>query len=63
MTEPVKSQPARIRTEADIRAENPARQLRRHSWINIAGPIAAVFLGIFGAAMYLRPVDVLRWIQ
>ena len=63
MAEPIKSQPASIRTEADIRAENPARQLRRHSWINIAGPIAAVFLGIFAAAMYLRPVDVLRWIQ
>jgi len=52
-----------MRTEADIRAENPARQLRRHAWLNIAGPIAAVFLGIFAAAMYLRPVDVLRWIQ
>jgi pimeloyl-ACP methyl ester carboxylesterase len=63
VAEPSKSQPVRERTEADIRAENPARQLRRHSWINIAGPIAAVFLGIFAAAMYLRPVDVLRWIQ
>ena len=63
MAEPVKSQPARPATEADIRAENLARQVRRHTWINIAGPIAAVFLGIFAAAMYLRPVDVLRWIQ
>ena len=63
MPEPIKSQPASVRTEADVRAENPARQLRRHAWINIAGPIAAVFLGIFAAAMYLRPVDVLRWIQ
>ena len=63
MPEPIKSQAARARTEADIRAENPSPQLRRHAWINIAGPIAAVFLGIFAAAMYLRPVDVLRWIQ
>jgi pimeloyl-ACP methyl ester carboxylesterase len=63
VAEPVKSQPARERTDADIRGENLARQVRRHTWINIAGPIAAVFLGIFAAAMYLRPVDVLRWIQ
>jgi pimeloyl-ACP methyl ester carboxylesterase len=63
VAEPVKSQPARAPTEADIRGENLARQVRRHTWINIAGPIAAVFLGIFAAAMYLRPVDVLRWIQ
>src|ERR1700678_622976 len=61
--EPIKSQAVRTPTEADIRAENPSPQLRRHAWINIAGPIAAVFLGIFAAAMYLRPVDVLRWIQ
>ena len=63
MAEPIKSQSARAPTEADIRAENLTPQLRRHTWINIAGPIAAVFLGIFAAAMYLRPVDVLRWIQ
>lgn len=63
MAEPVKSQPARTPTEAEIRGENLAPQVRRHAWINIAGPIAAVFLGIFAAAMYLRPVDVLRWVQ
>ena len=63
MAEPVKSQPARTPTEADIRGENLAPQVRRHAWINIAGPIAAVLLGIFAAAMYLRPVDVLRWVQ
>src|SRR5260370_38953219 len=63
VAEPVKIETARKPTEADIRAENLTPQVRRHTWINIAGPIAAVFLGIFGAAMYLRPVDVLRWIQ
>ena len=63
MAEPVKSQPARTPTEADIRAENLTPQVRRHTWINIAGPLAAIFLGIFAAAMYLRPIDVLRWIQ
>jgi pimeloyl-ACP methyl ester carboxylesterase len=63
MAEPAKTQIARERTEADIRAENLTPQVRRHTWINIAGPIAAVFLGFFAAAMYLRPVDVLRFIQ
>ncbi len=63
MAEPIKSQPARTPTEADIRAENLAPQVRLHTWINIAGPLAAIFLGIFAAAMYLRPIDVLRWIQ
>jgi pimeloyl-ACP methyl ester carboxylesterase len=63
LAEPIKSQATRTPTEADIRAENLTPQVRRHTWINIAGPLAAVFLGIFAAAMYLRPVDVLRWIQ
>ena len=63
MADPIKSEIPRTRTEADIRAENPTPQLRRHTWINIAGPIAAVFLGIFGAAMYARPLYVLRFIQ
>src|SRR5271166_3008970 len=63
VAEPIKSQPARTPTDADIRAENLTPQVRRHTWINIAGPLAAVFLGVFAAAMYLRPVDVLRWIQ
>jgi len=63
VAEPSKSETARKRTEADIRAENLAPQVRRHTWINIAGPIAAVFLGIFGAAMYARPLYVLRFVQ
>lgn len=63
MAEPIKTETARKPTEADIRAENLAPQVRRHTWINIAGPIAAVFLGIFAAAMYLRPLYVLRFVQ
>ena len=51
------------RKEAQLRGELIAPQVRRHTWINIAGPLAAVFLGIFAAAMYLRPIDVLRWMQ
>jgi 2-hydroxy-6-oxonona-2,4-dienedioate hydrolase len=63
VAEPDKSQTPRIPTEADIRAENIMPQVRRHTWINIAGPLAAIFLGVFGAAMYLRPMGVLRFIQ
>jgi pimeloyl-ACP methyl ester carboxylesterase len=63
VAEPIKTETARKPTEADIRAENLAPQIRRHTWINIAGPIAAVFLGIFAAAMYLRPLYVLRFVQ
>ncbi len=63
MAEPIKTEAARKPTEADIRGENLTPQLRRHTWINIAGPLAAVFIGIFAAAMYLRPLDVLRFIQ
>src|SRR5260370_11789881 len=63
VAEPVKTESARKPTEADIRAENLTPQVRRHTWINIAGPIAAVFLGIFAASMYLRPLDVLRFLH
>jgi pimeloyl-ACP methyl ester carboxylesterase len=37
--------------------------VRRHAWINIVGPLAAVFVGIFGAAFYLHPIGTLRWLQ
>jgi pimeloyl-ACP methyl ester carboxylesterase len=36
---------------------------RRHAWINIAGPLCAIALGIAGASMYLKPIATLRWIQ
>ena len=63
VAEPIKTEAASKPTEADIRAANLTPQVRRHTWINIAGPLAAVFIGIFAAAMYLRPLDVLRFIQ
>lgn len=40
-----------------------APPVRLHAWINIAGPLAAIFLGIAAAAMYFRPVDTIRWLQ
>jgi pimeloyl-ACP methyl ester carboxylesterase len=57
------AEPSKTPTEAEVRARIEATPYRRHSWINIAGPLSAVFLGIFAAAMYLRPIEVLRWIQ
>ncbi|MDO8431483.1 MAG: alpha/beta hydrolase [Candidatus Binatus sp.] len=59
----LEAQKLKAQREAAIRADNLAPQVRRHTWINIAGPIAAVFLGIAAAAIYLRPIDVLRFIQ
>ncbi len=63
MAEPSKSPDSRAAQEAAIRAENMAPQVRRHTWINIAGPLSAVLLGFLAAAIYLRPVEVLRFIQ
>ncbi|MGH7815221.1 MAG: alpha/beta fold hydrolase [Candidatus Binataceae bacterium] len=40
-----------------------APPLRRHSWINIAGPLCAIFLGGFAAAMYVSPIGTIRWLQ
>jgi pimeloyl-ACP methyl ester carboxylesterase len=36
---------------------------RRHAWINIAGPLCAIALGVAAASMYLRPIGTLRWLQ
>jgi pimeloyl-ACP methyl ester carboxylesterase len=63
VAEPSKSPDSRAAQEAAIRAENMAPQVRRHTWINIAGPLSAVLLGFLAAAIYLRPVAVLRFIQ
>ncbi len=57
------AQKLKAQREAAIRADNLTPQVRRHTWINIAGPLAAIFLGIAIAAIYLRPIDVLRFIQ
>jgi pimeloyl-ACP methyl ester carboxylesterase len=54
---------ARVRTEAEVRGDLIGPPVRRHAWINIAGPLSALFIGIFAALMYMRPIDTLRWIQ
>ncbi len=59
----IEAQKLKAQREAAIRGENLTPQVRRHTWINIVGPLAAVFLGIAAAAIYLRPIDVLRFIQ
>ena len=62
-TEAERPTAARARTEAEIRGDLIAPPVRRHAWINIVGPLCALFLGTFAALMYLRPIDTLRWIQ
>ncbi len=57
------AEPSRKKTDAEIRAEIAATPIRRHAWINIAGPICAVILGIICAAFYLKPIGTLRWVQ
>jgi len=50
-------------SEAEVRGNLIAPSVRRHAWINIAGPLCAIFMGFAGAAFYLHPIGVLRWIQ
>ncbi|MFZ0886946.1 MAG: alpha/beta hydrolase [Candidatus Binataceae bacterium] len=52
-------------SQAELKLRNALTEDRppRGTWIRIAGPICAVLLGVFGAAMYLRPIEVLRFIQ
>ena len=54
---------SRVPSEAEVRGNLIAPPVRRHAWINIVGPLAAVFIGIFGAAFYLHPIGTLRWLQ
>jgi len=56
-------EPSRVPSEAEVRGNLIAPPVRRHAWINIVGPLAAVFIGIFGAAFYLHPIGTLRWLQ
>lgn len=57
------AEPQRKMSEAEVRGELISKQVRRHAWINIAGPLSALILGFVAAAFYLRPVGVLRWVQ
>jgi len=54
---------SRVPSEAEVRGNLIAPPVRRHAWINIVGPLAAVFIGIFGAAFCLHPIGTLRWLQ
>ena len=54
---------SRVPSEAEVRGNLIAPPVRRHAWINIVGPLAAVFIGILGAAFYLHPIGTLRWLQ
>ncbi|MFZ0660171.1 MAG: alpha/beta hydrolase [Candidatus Binataceae bacterium] len=56
-------EPTPVKSEAQVRGELIAPSMRRHAWINIVGPLCAIFLGVAGAAIYLKPIGTLRWIQ
>ena len=56
-------EPARTPSEAEVRGNLIAPSVRRHAWINIVGPLAAIFIGVCGAAFYLHPIGSLRWLQ
>ncbi len=56
-------EPAKAPSEAEVRGNLIAPPTRRHAWINIVGPLLAVFVGVMGAAFYLHPIGTLRWIQ
>ncbi len=56
-------EPAKAPSEAEVRGSLIAPPTRRHAWINIVGPLLAVFIGIGAAAFYLHPIGTLRWLQ
>ncbi len=51
------------RREAQVRGELLAGSTRTQAWLNIAGPLGAIFIGAFLAAFYLHPIGVIRWLQ
>jgi pimeloyl-ACP methyl ester carboxylesterase len=57
------AQSAQKRPEDLARDAMIAPPTRRHAWINIAGPLCAIALGVAAASMYLRPIGTLRWLQ
>ena len=50
--------PSESRLRAELSPESPGG-----GWMRIAGPLAALFIGVCSAAFYLHPVAVLRWLQ
>jgi pimeloyl-ACP methyl ester carboxylesterase len=58
VAQPAQKSPEELSREAMI-----APPPRRHAWINIAGPLCAIALGIAAASMYLKPIGTLRWLQ
>ena len=63
MPEPERYDPDQAPTADEVRANLDRPRVRRHAWINIAGPLSALALGVVAAAMYLRPIETLRWMQ
>jgi pimeloyl-ACP methyl ester carboxylesterase len=57
------AQASKAKSDAELRAEIMAPQVRRGAWIQIAGPLSALFIGAFAAWFYLKPIGVLRWLQ
>src|SRR5260370_40624663 len=53
----------RQRAEAETRGPLRAHGVRRHAWLNSAGPLGAVILGFCGAMFYRSPIKVIRWLQ
>jgi pimeloyl-ACP methyl ester carboxylesterase len=54
---------ARRKAEIEVRGRIPSEGPNRYAWLNIAGPLGALILGIFFAAFYLSPISVIRWAQ
>jgi pimeloyl-ACP methyl ester carboxylesterase len=57
------AEPAQQKSEAQVRAEIMAPQVRQATWIRIAGPLSALFLGVAAALFYAKPIGMLRWLQ
>ncbi len=54
---------ARRQAEVEIRGRIISEGPSRHAWLNIAGPLGALILGVFAAAFYISPISVIRWAQ
>src|SRR6266481_5154271 len=52
-----------VASETQLRAQLADDRPSRGAWIRIVGPVTALILGVVGAALYIHPVGVLRWLQ